>query len=391
MSMPGKEELATFRSEVRGWLADNCPAGARNLPAKPEYSFWGGRRPVYPSEDQRVWFERMAERGWTVPEWPVEYGGGGLDKARAQILTHEMARIGAASPLQSLGIWMLGPALLEFGTPEQKAQYLPDIAQGRIRWAQGYSEPGAGSDLAGVQTRGEDRGDHFLVNGQKIWTTNGDKCDMIFALIRTEPEAPKHLGISFLLIDMDDPGVTTQPIKLISGDAHFTATFFDNVRVPKENLVGTRGRGWDVAKYLLGHERQMIGTAMGTSTAEPLDGLALRVLGKEGLAREGALRSAVAQNLMDSWIMQIAMERLRDQGRAQQMNPHTPSVLKLMGTELNYRRSELAVAIGGADHLSAKSSEAYQWLQAPASCIAGGSNEIQLNILAKRALGLPEA
>jgi acyl-CoA dehydrogenase len=380
-----------FRAETRAWLEVNCPPGARNVPQTSENSFWGGRKPVYPSTDQKLWFERMAERGWTVPEWPTEYGGGGLSKQDTIVLQQEMRRIGAASPLQSLGIWMLGPALMKFGTEAQKRTILPDIAQGRIRWAQGYSEPNAGSDLASIQTRGEDRGDHFLVNGSKIWTTNGDKCDMIFALVRTEPDAPKHLGISFLLIDMADPGVTTRPIRLIAGDSPFTQTFFDNVEVPKANLVGERGRGWDVTKYLLGHERQMIGSALSNTAPETLSEIALRTLGKAALARDPGLRQAIAQHEIENMAIGIAVERMKDQGKARTLSPHTPSVLKLLGTENNLRRTELVMALGGEDHLDLSGHAAHGWLHAPANCIAGGSNEIQLNILAKRALELPEA
>lgn len=390
MATAAAEIKDDFREEVRAWLEDNCPPGARGLPQRPENSVWGGRQPYWPSEDQKLWMERMAERGWTVPEWPAEYGGGGLGRREAAILAQEMKRIDAAPPLVSLGIWMLGPALLEFGTEEQKRKYLPDIAKGRIRWAQGYSEPGAGSDLASVQTRGELRGEEWVVNGQKIWTTNGDKCDMIFALIRTEPDASKHRGISFLLIDMDQPGVTTQPIELLNGDAHFTATFFDDATTPAENIVGERGQGWTVAKYLLGHERQMIGSSQGGNT-EPLDETVRRTLGIESLRRDPALRQKVAENLVDSWVMEIAMERMRDQAKARQMNPHTPSVLKLAGTELGYARAGLILSLGGIEAMQNEAPDARKWLQSPANCIAGGSNEIQLNILAKRALELPEA
>ncbi len=379
-----------FRAEVRAWLDANCPSGARNVLQTSESSFWGGRRPVYPSADQKLWFERMAARGWTVPDWPEQYGGGGLSKQQTNILQQEMRRIAAASPLQSLGIWMLGPALMKFGTEEQKLRHLPDIARGRIRWAQGYSEPNAGSDLASIQTRGEDMGDHFLVNGSKIWTTNGDKCDMIFALVRTEPEAPKHLGISFLLIDMDDPDVTTKPIRLIAGDSPFTQTFFDNVKVPMANVIGERGRGWDVTKYLLGHERQMIGSALSNTAPETVSDIALRLLGKDGLAREPGLRQAVAIHEIENWAIGVAVERMQDQGKARTLSPHTPSVMKLLGTENNYRRTELVMALGGEDYLDQASHAAHGWLHAPSNCIAGGSNEIQLNILAKRALELPE-
>jgi len=383
-------DIDTFRSETREWLEANCPPGARGLANAPENSVWGGRKPYWPSVDQKLWLERMAERGWTVPEWPKEYGGGGLDKREAAVLAQEMARLKAHSPLASLGIWMLGPALLEFGTEEQKQKYLPDIAQGKIRWAQGYSEPGAGSDLAGVQTRGELVDGQWIVNGQKIWTTYGDKCDMIFALVRTEPDAPKHQGISFLLIDMDQPGVTTRPIELINGDEHFCETFFDNAVTAAENIVGGRGKGWSVAKFLLGHERAMIGQASGAGMGKPLEAVARDTLGTDGLRAEPGLRQEVIENLIGSWVMQIGMERMRDQAKAGSLNPHTPSVLKLMGTELNYARTELVGALNGIETLTMEDGDTRRWLSAPANCIAGGSNEIQLNILAKRALELPE-
>ena len=245
------DDPGIFRNQVKSWLEANCPPGARNIVHSASSSFWGGRNPEYPSEDRKLWFERMAERGWTVPGWPKEYGGGGLDAAQARILAEEMDRIKAAIPLQSLGIIMLGPALMKFATEEQKREHLPKIARGEIRWAQGYSEPGAGSDLASLQTRAQDRGDHFLVNGQKIWTTYGHKCDMIFTLVRSDPDAPKHQGISFLLIDMASPGVEARPLRQLSGNTNFSETFFTEVRVPRGNLVGELNRGWDVAKYLL--------------------------------------------------------------------------------------------------------------------------------------------
>ena len=385
-----RSELDQFRAEVREWLEENCPAGARNVPHKMDNGFWGGRNPVYPSEDRKIWFERMSERGWTVPDWPKEYGGGGLDPAQSRVLRQEMQRIGAVEPLQSLGIMMLGHALLKFGTEEQKLEHLPKIARGEIRWAQGYSEPGAGSDLASLQTRGEDKGDHFLVNGQKIWTTYGHKADMIFALVRTEPDAPKHQGISFLLIDMDQPGVNARPIRLLSGIDHFSETFFDNAVVPKANIVGERGKGWDVAKYLLTFERSMMGESIGAQLGETIAESALRLVGKEGLAREPGLRREVAEIMMETWAIQIAGERLFDQGKAKQMSPFSPNVLKLLGTELAARRTRTVMSLGGFDNLAAGGQAPFDWLQAPPNCIAGGSNEVQMNILSKRALELPE-
>jgi acyl-CoA dehydrogenase len=391
-SLAATQDLDAFRAEIRAWLAENAPAGIRNLPEGEAGVCWGGRNWVFASEDQRLWLARMAEKGWTVPEWPKAYGGGGLNKDEARILRQEMKRINAKEPLESLGIWMLGPALLKYGTEEQKREHLTKIARGEIRWAQGYSEPGAGSDLASIQTKAVDDGDDFIVNGSKIWTSYGDKCDWIFALVRSEPNAPKHLGISFLLIDMADPGVTTRPIKLIAGDSPFTQTFFDNVRVPKKNIVGERGRGWDVTKYLLQHERAMIGSRPQSSLGdETISQLALRKLGREALAQEPALRNEIIQTEMDSWVIGIALERLHDQTKAGKASAASASILKLIGTELNKRRCELALTIGGVDGLDAQGAAAHDWLHAPANCIAGGSNEIQLNILSKRVLGLPGA
>ena len=385
------DDLSGFREEVRTWLADNCPPGARGIPQSAANSFWGGRRAVHQSEDRKLWFERMAQRGWTVPTWPERYGGGGLDSSQSRILAEEMRRIDAVNPLQSLGIMMLGPALLKFGSQEQKLEHLPTIARGEIRWAQGYSEPGAGSDLASLQTRAEDRGDHFVVNGQKIWTTYGHMCDMIFTLVRTDPEAPKNQGISFLLIDMADPGVEARPIRQLSGNENFSETFFTDVRVPKANLVGGLNRGWDVAKYLLTFERTTMGNSGSGAQGESLDEAALRILGREGLAREPALRQEVAEVLIETWSARIATQRLFDQGKAGAISPFSPSVLKLLATELDTRRTRAMMALGGFDHLDPGGSAAYKWLDAPTNCIAGGSNEIQLNILSKRALGLPEA
>ncbi|MDX1782283.1 MAG: acyl-CoA dehydrogenase family protein, partial [Thalassovita sp.] len=259
------EKQSGFREDIAEWIVENCPESLRQRPVDEDSIVWGGRNWTFKHDDQRVWMEAAIARGLTAPRWPVEVGGAGLSRAEEKIFREEMTRLKAPSPLESFGLWMLGPALLAFGTEEQKHHFLRPITRGEIRWCQGYSEPGAGSDLANVQTRAEDMGDHWLVNGQKIWTSYADKADWIFALVRTDREAPKHKGISFLLIDMDTPGVTTKPIRLISGKSPFCETFFDNVKVPKsygEGIpahVGEINRGWDVAKHLLTHEREMIG------------------------------------------------------------------------------------------------------------------------------------
>jgi acyl-CoA dehydrogenase len=302
-------------------------------------------------------------------------------------------------PLASFGIWMLGPALLAFGTEEQKQRFLPPIVRGEIRWCQGYSEPGSGSDLASIQTRAEDRGDHWIVNGQKVWTSYADQADWIFCLVRTDPEAPKHLGISFVLFDMATPGVSTRPITLISGKSPFCETFFDDVRVEKENLIGTLNRGWDVAKALLAHERTMIGAMGDTGVGRPLGQVATDALGVDEAGRldEPLLRARIADYDIDAAAFRLAMERVGDQVKAKQAHPAIASMLKYYGSELNKRRHELAMAAGGADALewegerSRDGAVARDWLRTKANSIEGGTSEIQLNIIAKHLLQLPGA
>ena len=386
-------DLDSFRTEVRLWLEANCPPEMRE-PVRDETDLcWGGREAGFKNEAQKLWLERMAERGWTVPDWPTDYGGGGLDPAQTKVLRQEMARIGARNPLSSFGISMLGPALLKYGTEEQKKRFLPEIARGEIRWCQGYSEPNAGSDLASLQTRCEDKGDHWLVNGQKVWTSYADKADWIFCLVRTDFDAPKHKGISFLLFDMKTPGVSTRPILLISGYSPFCETFFDDVKVPKDQVVGEVDKGWDVAKYLLGHEREMIsGMGLGGGSAASL-GEALR----EAVAGDPLLRADVARFDVDALAFRAMSERFMDELKAGQAHPAQPSMMKYAGTELNKRRHELVMAAGGSDALewesdrSRKGKVARDWLRTKANSIEGGTSEIQLGIVAKRILDLPGA
>jgi acyl-CoA dehydrogenase len=390
-------DLEKFRNETRAWLEANCPPDMRLPLEDDEDRYWGGRNATFNSEGQRLWFERMAARGWTVPEWPKEYGGGGLSREEGRILRGELRRLGCRSPLDSFGIWMLGPALLRYGSEAQKREYLPQIARGEIRWCQGYSEPNAGSDLASLATRAEDRGDHFLVNGQKIWTSYADKADWIFCLVRTDPTASKHLGISFILFDMRTPGVSTKPILLISGKSPFCETFFDNVRVPKGQVVGELNKGWEVAKYLLTHEREMI-SGVGIGVGRPLGQVAADALGTEaGVLADTCLRADIARFEIDSAAFRFALERTGDLLKAQQANPAISSMLKYYGAELNKRRHELLMVAAGSDALEWESERsrggdaARSWLRTKANSIEGGTSEVQLNVIAKRILELPGA
>ena len=397
-------DLDTFRSETRLWLDANCPPEMREPVRNEDDVCWGGRNPTFSSPAQKAWMDAMGARGWTVPDWPSAYGGGGLDPARTKILREELARIGARDPLNSFGIWMLGPALLKYGTEEQKRHYLPQIARGEIRWCQGYSEPNAGSDLASLATSAElvsdpARGDHYLVNGQKIWTSYADKADWMFCLVRTD-KTRKQAGISFLLFDMQTPGVSTRPILLISGSSPFCETFFDNVEVPVSQRVHEENKGWDVAKYLLGHEREMIsGIGNGTSADLPLLRSAIATVGLDAQGRlaDPLLRASIAMFEVRSKAFNAMSERFIDELKAGRTHPAQPSMMKYYGTELNKTRQELTMAAGGSDALeweSEKSSEgavARAWLRSKGNSIEGGTSEVQLNIVAKQILGLPSA
>ena len=383
-------DLEAFRQEIRAWLEENCPPEMRE-PVRDEADVcWGGREVKFKNEAQRQWLERCAAKGYTVPDWPKEYGGAGMSPEEAKVWRQEMARIGARPPLSSFGIWMLGPALLKFGTEEQKRHYLNQIARGEIRWCQGYSEPGSGSDLVSLQTYGEDKGDHWVVNGQKIWTSYADKADWIFCLVRTD-KTNKYQGISFLLFDMKSPGVSTKPIKLISGNSPFCETFFDNVKVPKDQIVGELNRGWDVAKYLLGHEREMISGAGGGDRTSAIGAAMKRMAGE----LDPILRAELAQFDVDALAYSAMGEKFLDEVKVGKGHPAQPNMMKYAGTELNKRRHELVMAAGGSAALEWDSpasdggSKARNWLRTKANSIEGGTSEVMLNVIAKRILELP--
>ena len=389
------ENLDQFRVETREWLETNCPDDMRQAMRSDEDQCWGGRKWVFSSEGQQLWLERMAAKGWTAPRWPAEYGGGGLSGDEAKVLREEMARIGARRPLSSFGLDMLGPALLLYATQEQKEQYIPDIINGKIRWCQGYSEPNAGSDLASLRTKAEDMGDYYQINGSKVWTSYADKADWIFCLVRTDFDCPKHEGISFLLFDMASEGVSTKPIKLISGTSPFCETFFDNVQVPKGQLVGTLNKGWEIAKYLLTHEREMIGGfGLAGGGMKGMGQLAAAKRGTvDGRLRDTSLRSEAISFELDEMAFGLTIERITEETKAGQGAGASSSILKMYGTELNKLRQELFMAIGSTDALNFDTDEkgalVRNWLRSKANSIEGGTTEVQLNMIAKRILGLP--
>ena len=385
-----------FRIKTRKWLEKNCPMSMRGKTDDIKELFWGGENTSFTSEDQKKWFEAMYHKGWTAPQWEQKYGGGGLSILENKILLQEMSRLKCKQPLISFGISMLGPALLKFGNENQKDKYLNEITNGKIRWAQGYSEPNAGSDLAGLQCKAEDKGDHYLINGSKIWTSYGDMGDWIFCLVRTDFEVKKQMGISFLLIDMKSEGVMTRAIKLISGKSPFTETFFDNVKVPKENLVGELNKGWTIAKYLLTHERQMIGGMGGDDEKFNPREIALESFDlKDGILPNPILRNELSEYEMDDKIFSMTIERAIDEAKAGNESGAASSLFKYYGTELNQQRMELIMSLTGSSELimdSEKNKNGYiaaKFLRSKGNTIEGGTSEVQLNIISKNILGLP--
>ena len=396
-------ELQAFREEVRGWLGEHCPEGARG-----EGDIHLGTTKKTYHRDVDAWLEIMAERGWTVPMWPTEYGGGGLSLEQTKVLYEEMSAIDARPPLRNMGTRMLGPTLLEYGTEDQKQRHLTAIAEGKANWCQGYSEPGAGSDLAGLRSQADDQGDHFVINGQKIWTSGAQFADWMFCLVRTDNEAPKHQGISFVLLPMDQEGVTVKPIQLISGGSHFCETFLDNAIAEKRDLIGQLNEGWTVGKRLLQHERSgqgglgpsigksgPVGVTIDLDVAE----VGLDYVGEDGgKIADPSLRDEVIRWKMRSAAFSATQRRAGAEASSGATPGAATSIFKLYGSSLAQDRQDLTARLMGtqgagwegdgfsSDEVGATRS----WLSSRAVTIYGGTNEVQCNIIAKRVLGLPD-
>jgi alkylation response protein AidB-like acyl-CoA dehydrogenase len=391
----GGGELDAFRAEARSWLEANFPAslkGKSGLMMQETGAELAG--------DADLWRQRMGEKGWGAPTWPKAYGGGGLSGPETKVLQQEMGRIGAWNPIGGMGVMMFGPTLLEYGNEEQKQKHIPPIVKGEIRWCQGFSEPGAGSDLASLQTKCEDKGDHYLVNGQKIWTSGAQWADMCFCLVRTDPKN-KHEGISFLLIDMKTPGVEVRPIQLISGNSPFCETFFTDVKVPKENLVGQLNHGWTIAKRLLNFERQSLsggGGGGGGLFGASVDDLAKKYVGTDETGRiaNADLRSRIVQHQMEARAFGLTLMRASAEAKAGNGPSAAISIMKNAGSKVSQDRAELTLEIMGQQGLgwegegfaAEELSAVRGWLGGKAYTIFGGSYEIQNNIIAKRVLGL---
>ena len=395
-------DAEAFRLEARTWLEENFPKALKDNAAAQTASMMGGAE----TADVKLWRERMGGKGWGTPTWPKQYGGGGLSRPEARVLAEEMNRIGARNPIGGMGVSMFGPTLIEYGTEAQKAKHIPPIVRGELRWCQGYSEPGSGSDLASLQTKAEDKGDHYLVNGQKIWTSGAQFADWCYCLVRTDPKAKKHEGISFLMIDMHSPGVEVRPILLINGTSPFCETFFTAVKVPKENQWGPLNGGWTVGKRLLQFERDSISAGLGggnigaAAAAMSVEDYAKTYVGLDETGRlaDADLRRRIIDHKMENRAFQLTVRRAADEAKSNQGPSAASSIMKYAGAKIAQDRNELIVEALGASGLGWEG-EGFQrddlasvrsWLRSKANSIEGGSSEINLNVVSKRVLGLPD-
>ncbi len=396
-------DLDDFRASAQDWIRKNAPKSLWGTSGSgPFEGYWGGSKCEETDSDVLRWRDVSIEKGWTAPSWPKEYGGGGLTREQENIIHAEMKAIGVPRPIAGQGLAMFGPVLLQYGNDAQKAQHLPGIAHGEIRWCQGYSEPNAGSDLANLQLKAEHDGDELVLNGQKIWTSHANLSDWIYCLARTDPRAPKkQMGISVILADLQTPGITVRRIDLISGYSPFCETFFDNARVPLGNLVGTENEGWTIAKAILGHERSSIGRSIarqpGSAQREVVTRARKHLGVDEGPIPDPLLRDELASLGMLEEAFHLTLARIQQSAESGAPGPEG-SITKIVGTELKQLRFELGMKVAGTQGLGWEGpgfdEEDLQytrdWLRSRASTIEGGSSEIQKNIVAKRVLGLPE-
>ena len=378
MDLAFTKEDEKFRHEVREFIDKNFPQKLRDIDKRTDLT----------REDMLSWHKVLYNKGWIAPHWPKEYGGTDWNITQRYIWDQECANAGT-TPLIPFGLTMLGPVIIGFGNDEQKDWVLKGILSGDDWWCQGYSEPGAGSDLASLRTKAERVDDHYIVNGHKIWTTLAQFADWMFCLVRTNSDVGKHSGISLVLFDMETPGVSTKPIKLISGTSVFCETYLDNVRVDIEQVVGDIDAGWTVAKYLLTHEREMLGKLGTAPTEKSVKEHALDCLGvcNDRLADE-VMRKELIDWEIDYLCHQLTMERVNAEIASNGVG-NTSAMLKYYGTELNKRKHELLVSIHGSDSMHWENNPiSRQWLRSKGNSIEGGTSEIQLNIISKRILGL---
>ena len=393
------KEKEEFRQDTRAWLQTNCPDGARG----PGQTAWGSSKIVL-EKDVALWLDRMSEKGWTVPTWPKEYGGADLENDLYPILVQELMAIGARTPLTGRGVNYIGPTILELGTDEQKKKWLPAISRGEGGWAMGYSEPGAGSDLASLSTRAEIVGDEYLINGRKTWTSDAMDCDYIFVLARTNDDKPKHQGISLILVDMNQPGVKINPIRLLSGASPFNETLFENAHADLEDVVGGIDNGWSAGKRLLQFERSThagintSGSQGGRNSHDDTKEILLKYSPlQNGRMADGAIRARLLAFQIKKTAQSLTQKRTIEETRASAPG-FASSAVKLSNALIEQERDEmilqamgnLGIGWSGEPFSDQEIVSTRTWLKQKSLTIAGGTKEVQLNIIAKRVLGLPD-
>jgi alkylation response protein AidB-like acyl-CoA dehydrogenase len=388
LNLTAEEEA--FRNRVRDWLAHNRPLALH------QRGVVDGKTWVQRAKD---WQRRLYEAGYLALSWPKEYGGQALDPMRQAIVSEELMRANVPGVIGSNAISMLGPTLITWGTEEHKRRYLPKILTGEEIWCQGYSEPGAGSDLASLRTRAELAGDEFVVNGQKVWTSGAHIADWMFALVRTNPDAPKHKGISYLLIDMKSPGITVRPLVQMNGEADFCEVFFDNVRVPRANLVGELNEGWKVANTTMVHERNWLGASPKRLFDKIVERASQQRRGGVALTQHPLYRQRLADIQIDVEAMRLHALRLLSNAIHKRPGGVENMVAKLVGTELNHRMALTAMdMLGDYAAMARGEPSAYDrgvwsatWMGSIARMFGGGTSEIQKNVIAERGLGMPRS
>jgi alkylation response protein AidB-like acyl-CoA dehydrogenase len=386
------EEDEAFRKDIRAFLEAEWPGGTGDAAVDSDEEY----------RVERAFEKKLAERGWLTQAWPPEYGGEGASHVRQAIKNEECsyfrAPIGGGPGGQATGL--VGPAVMAHGTEEQKRRFLPPIAAGDAYWCQGFSEPEAGSDLASVKTRAERTGDHYVLNGQKTWTSGAAYADWIHVLARTDPEAPKHKGISYFLVDMKSPGITVRPLINLAGNAGFNEVFFDNVRVPAKNLVGEENRGWYIGTTTLDFERSSIGSAVGQRLQVETLITYAKDHEKDGasvLGHTAALRYELAERLLETHVAKMLSYRVVTMQARGLVPNHEASMTKLFASELSQRIARTGIRVAGlygqlmpgSEHAPARGRYGSMYLQTLGSTIAGGTSEIQRNIIAQRGLELP--
>ncbi|MCP5272558.1 MAG: acyl-CoA dehydrogenase family protein [Burkholderiaceae bacterium] len=385
------DELA-FRAEIRAWVHANLP---KDISHKVHNALRLSR------DDLQTWAKILGSKGWLGWGWPKQFGGPGWNAVQKHLFEEECALAGAPRVVP-FGPVMVAPVIMAFGSPEQQQRFLPGIASGEVWWSQGYSEPGSGSDLASLKCRAERRGDKYIVNGQKTWTTLGQYGEWIFCLVRTDPDAKKQSGISFLLIDMKSPGITVRPIVLLDGEPEVNEVFFDNVEVPAENLIGEENKGWTYAKHLLAHERTNIADV--NRAKRELERLK-RIAKAEGVYDDTRFRDQIAQLEVDIVALEMMVLRVLSAEKSGKQSLDVAGLLKIRGSEIQQRYSELMMLAGGpwsrafvweameagwqGDHVGAAhiAPLASTYFNMRKTTIYGGSNEVQRNIVAQTVLG----